>query len=92
MRLGGADADRAPFANEVNGGDESSTWTRTRPGVAFVSASATRSKWYGGVVRKDSTSALVRVKSTDGGTSVLRVPTTSLVARAAKEGRSKKAV
>ncbi len=56
-----------------------------------MSGSAVRGKWYGGVVRKDSTSALVRVKRTDGGTSVLRVPTTSLVERAAKESRSKKA-
>jgi len=55
-----------------------------------VSGSAVRGTWYGGVVRKDSTSALVRVKRTDGGTSVLRVPTTSLVERAAKESRSKK--
>lgn len=50
----------------------------------------TTAAWYGGVVSKDTAYALVKVKGADGKISVLRVPTTSLVARAAKERRSKR--
>jgi hypothetical protein len=65
-------------------------WSGRFPAVRrHVGAPAT-AKWYGGVVRKDHASALVRVKDVNGKTSMLRVPTTSLVARAAKERRVKR--
>lgn len=55
-----------------------------------MSATVARSQWFVGVVRKGGMSALVRIKKADGGTSVLRVPTTSLVERAARESRKKR--